>query len=83
MTNFQFLSEEWKRNTEEERLLGVSLTGIMDNATLSGNNWRLGSSNLLILEGILKELRNVARKTNEEFAEKLGIPPSASITCVN
>jgi ribonucleoside-triphosphate reductase (thioredoxin) len=77
LTNFQFLNEEWKKNTEEERLLGVSLTGIMDNSLLNGSQL-LPST----LAEILEKLRDVARETNEEFAERLGIPPSASITCI-
>ena len=71
LTNFQFLSSEWKKNTEEERLLGVSLTGIMDAKVTNNPDPKM-----------LEELRDVARKTNEEFAEKFGIPPSTSITCV-
>lgn len=74
LTDFQFLSEDWKKNTEEERLLGVSLTGIMDNSLL--NNARPD------LPIILEELREIARDTNEEFAERIGVAPSASITCV-
>ena len=75
LTNFQFLSEDWIKNTEEERLLGVSLTGIMDNELTSGKKQGI--------TGTLELLRDTARKTNEEWAEKLGIPISASITCVN
>lgn len=77
LTDFQFLSEEWKRNTEEERLLGVSLTGIMDNSLLNGKEvceWTLPA--------MLEELRNVARDTNEEFSERLGITTSVAITAV-
>lgn len=74
LTNFQFLSEEWKKNTEEERLLGVSLTGIMDNKLTTGQ--------VPGLTGSLELLRDIARKTNEEWAGKLGIPSSAAITCV-
>ena len=71
LTSFQFLSEEWKKNTEEERLLGVSLTGIMDCKLTSKPDPRM-----------LERLRDAARKTNEELSKELGIPPSASITCV-
>lgn len=74
LTNFQFLSEEWKKNTEEERLLGVSLTGIMDNKLTSGQ--------IPGLSGALEYLRDYARSVNEYWAEKLGINPSVSITCV-
>jgi ribonucleoside-diphosphate reductase alpha chain len=64
----------WQRNTEEERLLGVSLTGIYDNPLLTkqGDN----------LNAILSELREMARTTNTEWAAKLGVPTSAAITCV-
>lgn len=71
LTSFQFLSEEWKKNTEEERLLGVSLTGIMDCKVTNNPDPKM-----------LERLRDAARKTNEELSEKLGVPPSASITCV-
>jgi len=74
LTNFQFLSEEWKKNTEEERLLGVSLTGIMDHPGLNSNGEGLPKT--------LEKLRGYARSVNEEWAGKLGIPASASITCV-
>lgn len=76
LTDFQFLSEEWKKNTEEERLLGVSLTGIMDNQMLSS------TYNKPELPAVLEKLRKVARDTNEEFSKRLGINPSVSITCV-
>jgi ribonucleoside-diphosphate reductase alpha chain len=82
LTDFQFLSEEWKKNTEEERLLGVSLTGIMDHPILNGSKEENIIGNGVVLSGILQQLRNHARAVNEEYAEKLGIPASASITCV-
>lgn len=77
LTHFQFLNEDWKKNTEEERLLGVSLTGIMDNELLNGSKLLPAS-----LADILEKLRDISRETNEEFAERLGVAASASITCV-
>ena len=74
LTSFKYLSREWKKNCEEERLLGVSLTGIMDNSLTNGKKGNL--------EDLLENLKNVAIKTNKEFSEKLGISQSASITCV-
>ena len=74
LTEFKYLSREWKRNCDEERLLGVSLTGIMDNPITNGSKKGLDT--------LLKELRDVAYETNKEWAEKLGIPQSAAITCV-
>lgn len=82
LTNFQFLSEEWKKNTEEERLLGVSLTGIMDHPILNFTYKTDAYGNAIELDKQLEELRDIARSVNEEWAGKLGIPASASITCV-
>ena len=73
-TKFPYLSKDWTDNTEEERLLGVSLTGIMDNPLMTSANAGLAKT--------LEHLRNVAISTNDEWAERLGIPPSAAITCV-
>jgi ribonucleoside-triphosphate reductase (thioredoxin) len=73
-TKFPYLRKIWAKNTEEERLLGVSLTGIMDNPLLTSKNAGL--------EATLEELQNVAIKTNAEWAERLGIPVSTAITCV-
>lgn len=83
LTDFQFLSEEWKKNTEEERLLGVSLTGIMDHPVLNGseNLVREDGKGVYQLGQILSELRDYAREVNEEFAKQLGIPASVAITC--
>jgi len=78
LTDFQFLSEEWKKNTEEERLLGVSLTGIMDNSLLNSTDGHTTE----FLAKTLEDLREVARNTNEEFAERLGVSASVAITCV-
>lgn len=82
LTNFQFLSEEWTKNTEEERLLGVSLTGIMDNAVMSGSRHKGSFENGMFLQEALETLRDYARSVNEEWASKLGISPSVAITCV-
>jgi ribonucleoside-triphosphate reductase len=76
LTNYKYLSKEWKRNCDEERLLGVSLTGIMDNDLTNGKKGKKK------LTEALEELREVAVQTNKEWAEKLGINQSAAITCV-
>ena len=73
-TKFPYLRKVWNRNTEEERLLGVSLTGIMDNQLLTIKNKGL--------EKTLEHLREVAVHTNSDWADRLGIPHSAAITCV-
>jgi ribonucleoside-diphosphate reductase alpha chain len=73
-TKFPYLRKVWQRNTEEERLLGVSLTGIYDNPLLTTQGEELNA--------LLTELREESRRTNKEFAALLGIPTSASITCV-
>ena len=73
-TQFPYLRKVWQRNTEEERLLGVSLTGIMDNQLLTIKNKGL--------EKTLEHLREVAVRTNADWADRLGIPHSAAITCV-
>ena len=73
-TKFPYLRKVWRDNTEAERLLGVSLTGIMDNPLLTAKNKGLNET--------LAHLRKVAVDTNAEFADKLGIPISAAITCV-
>jgi ribonucleoside-diphosphate reductase alpha chain len=80
-TDFQFLSEDWKKNTEAERLLGVSLTGIMDHPVLNGttDETLFGFPKL---DETLQQLRDRARVVNEYWAAELGIPSSASITCV-
>lgn len=75
LTHFPYLRKIWQRNTEEERLLGVSMTGIMENRLL--NNPDDPS-----LPDRLMELRQVAIDVNKEFADILGIPVSAAITCV-
>ena len=75
LTNFRYLTKEWKENCEEERLLGVSLTGIMDNEFM-------GDFLDPKLPEFLEECRNEAEKTNKFWANKFGIAESTSITCV-
>lgn len=75
LTDFRYLRVRWKRNTEEEALLGVSLTGIMDHATL-------GDPNSEVLPQWLEEMRDVSIETNKEWAAKLGVNQSVAITCV-
>ena len=76
LTDFKYLRKIWKDNTEEERLLGVSLTGQF------GNTFFSGKENLKKLEETLEGLREYARETNKEEAAKIGINESAAITCV-
>ena len=73
-TQFPYLRKVWQRNTEEERLLGVSLTGIMDNQLLTIKNKGL--------EKTLEHLREVAVRTNADWSDRLGISQSTAITCV-
>ena len=74
LTNFKYVSKEWKKNCVEERLLGVSLTGIMD------NKWTAGK--LPGLDVLLKNLKQMSVDTNKEWSNKLKINQSAAITCV-
>ena len=76
LVNFKYVSKAWRNNCEEERLLGVSLTGIMDCKVTNGKGPH-GS-----LPAVLKDLKSMAVKTNKEFAEKLGINQSVAVTCV-
>jgi len=73
-TKFPYLRKQWSDNTEEERLLGVSLTGIMDNPLMTLKNEGLDKT--------LAHLKEVAVATNAEWAAKLGIPVATAITCV-
>jgi len=72
-TKFPYLRKVWKDNTEQERLLGVSLTGVMDNPLMTLKNKGLDKT--------LAHLKKVAVDTNAEWADRLGIPVSAAITC--
>ena len=74
LTDFRYLRNLWKRNTEEEALLGLSMTGIMDHPVIGSATDKT--------EQWLEELKDVAIKTNKKWAEKLGINQSVAITCV-
>ena len=74
LTHFPYLRKIWQRNAEEERLLGVSLTGILDNKLLGENNEQTKT--------LLGRLRQHAVETNLQYASDLNINPSASVTCV-
>ena len=78
LTDFKYLRKIWRNNTEEERLLGVSLTGIMDNAMMSGKSAHLGKN----IGATLNALRVQAVTTNAAMASELNIPISTAITCV-
>jgi len=72
LSDFKYLRKIWTKNTEEERLLGVSMTGILDNAQMAS----------LDAKDCMLALKEKAVETNKEFAKKLGIEESAAITCV-
>lgn len=74
LVNFKYLNNKWKKNCEEERLLGVSLTGIMDSTLTNGKKKGLNE--------LLDRLRLAAIETNKQWAKRLGIPQSVAITCV-
>lgn len=71
LTDFRYLTSRWKTNTEEERLLGVSITGIVDSPLIRSGD-----------EAVLKALKQTCIETNQECAKVLGIPQSTAITCV-
>lgn len=75
LTDFPYLRKIWQKNTEEERLLGVSITGILDCPLLNNTNDN-------DLPSRLERLKNIAVVTNKEFADALGIQQSTAITCV-
>jgi ribonucleoside-diphosphate reductase alpha chain len=96
LSDFRYLNKKWKKNTEEERLLGVSFTGIMDHPVLNGSSfWDPNEDKFCIsnyeeelglaqdaLEEWLIKLRETAVATNIEFAKVLGVEASTAITCV-
>ena len=89
LTDFKYLRKRWKDNCEEERLLGVSLTGIMDHAFFNGERdperWPrdfLGDFTESSLEAVLEHLKYLVIDTNRVWAERLGISPSVCATCV-
>ncbi len=77
LSDFRYLTKQWKDNTEEERLLGVSLTGIMDHEVLSGNIY-----NQTVLKDMLINLKEHSIKTNKKWADMLGVNQATAITCV-
>ena len=84
LTNFRYLSKEWKSNCDEEALLGVSLTGIMDNEFTSGSYDKTKVIQALQdqLPALLTMLKEICIDTNKKVSKHLGIKPSAAITCV-
>jgi ribonucleoside-diphosphate reductase alpha chain len=76
LTDYPYLREEWRKNAEEERLLGVSLTGVY------GNRWTNGTVNLKTTEVLLADLRGSVVEANAAEAARIGIPASAATTCV-
>ena len=87
LTDFKYLRKIWKDNTEEERLLGVSLTGIMDNQLFNDYNTMFLEDGQQVFDGsrvgsILTKLKEKAIETNKKYSDMLGIPQSTAITCV-
>ena len=84
LTNFKYLNKKWNENCVEERLLGVSMTGIMDCHITNGSLHSSGPGGRPTrgLPEILRELKQVAIDTNKEWAKKLKINQSVAITCV-
>jgi ribonucleoside-diphosphate reductase alpha chain len=77
LSDFRYLTKQWKDNTEEERLLGVSLTGIMDHKVLAGDIFNQNA-----LKDMLINLKEHSIKTNKKWAEMLGVNQATAITCV-
>lgn len=74
LTDFKYISKKWQQNCEEERLLGVSLTGIMDSDVTNGKKKGLPE--------LLQRLRQAARDENERWSDVLGVSASKAVTCV-
>ena len=81
LTNFRYISSKWKTNCDEERLLGVSLTGIMDNKLTNGHNL-VSPKEIESLSEKLETLKETAVAENEEISRDIGINPSAAITAI-
>lgn len=79
LTDFKYISKKWKENCDEERLLGVSLTGITDSVLTNGTNGTGGDSETAKL---LRSLRQKAVDTNVVWADKFGVSQSMAVTCV-
>jgi len=84
LTNFRYLNRKWEENCKEERLLGVSMTGIMDCILTNGKlpTQSAGGRPIRSTGDILRTLKEIAIETNKEWSKKLGIPQSVAITCV-
>eukprot|EP01023_Acetabularia_acetabulum_P056659 TRINITY_DN657_c0_g1_i4.p1 TRINITY_DN657_c0_g1~~TRINITY_DN657_c0_g1_i4.p1 ORF type:complete len:402 (-),score=121.42 TRINITY_DN657_c0_g1_i4:458-1663(-) len=89
LTKFPYLRDVWQQTTEEERLLGVSLTGVLDNKLMSGKNTSLANGNITtdrstrsVQEDILNKLREKAVAVNKDFSSQIGVSQSKAVTCV-
>ena len=81
LSDFRYLSDRWQLNTAEERLLGVSMTGIMDHPFFNGTTKTLNGIEMKLGE-VLTQLKEKAIETNQSWAKYLGIEASVAITCV-
>lgn len=75
LIDFRYITKKWDENCSEERLLGVSMTGIMDNDLTNGKK------GLEVTSKLLNKLRDIAISTNKEWAKKFNIPQAAAVTC--
>jgi ribonucleoside-diphosphate reductase alpha chain len=82
LTNIKRLRPKWVSNTEEEALLGVSLTGIMDNSFMNGSNEDRGWHNKMSLPDFLMKLRKISVDTNKDWSGKLGISQATATTAI-